>query len=210
MLMNWEHIAAQIADKGYFVTDSFFESHGELKSELLHLDSIPGICKPAGIGTKGELQTSIRSDRIAWWQSPPTSIQERYLERIQILTHELNSRLFLGIFDSEFHYAIYEAGGHYAKHLDRFQSSPQGGDRVLSLVYYLNEDWTLEDEGQLVLYQKDDSGNIETSISPSAGRLVGFLSDLLYHEVISPRRTRLSVTGWLRNRRVGASAKVDF
>jgi SM-20-related protein len=137
-------------------------------------------------------------------------VQQTYLDSINTLTLELNRRLFLGLFDSEFHYSIYEPGSSYSKHLDRFKDSPRGGDRVLSLVCYLNDDWTSQDHGELILFNKEDPNEIATSISPNGGRLVGFLSNVLYHEVRSPRRTRLSVTGWLRNRRTDTNAKVDF
>lgn len=205
----WQVRAQELLNQGYFIADSFFDKTVDLRNELETFKE-QGLLKKAGTGTKAEQSENIRTDHILWWQTPYTPVQEDWFAKITELKSELNAKLMLGLFNEELHYASYEPGGHYEKHVDRFQDSPQGGDRILSLVFYLNRKWQTEDAGELVFYKSEDSNIVLTTVSPIEGRLVCFLSDLLYHEVKSPRRTRLSVTGWLRNRRIDGRAKSDF
>jgi SM-20-related protein len=75
--------------------------------------------------------------------------------------------------------------------LDQFR-----GDRarVISVITYLNPDWTDEDGGHLALYT--DKGPVH--ILPRWGRTVMFRSEELEHEVLPGRKERRSITGWLR------------
>jgi SM-20-related protein len=106
----------------------------------------------------------------------------------------LNGRLFLGLFDYECHYARYAPGAFYSKHVDAF-----GGDRsrVLSTVFYLNENWRAADAGELLLYEEGGETQLE-SVTPLHNRLVLFLSERFPHEVRPATCKRHSIAGWFR------------
>jgi len=106
----------------------------------------------------------------------------------------MNLRLFLGLFDYECHYAYYDAGAFYKKHVDAFRGS---NTRILSTVLYLNPDWTPDDGGELVMYTPDGQSVIDT-IAPRFDRLVVFLSEEFPHEVLPTKVYRYSLTGWFR------------
>ncbi|HKJ41953.1 MAG TPA: 2OG-Fe(II) oxygenase, partial [Sunxiuqinia sp.] len=59
---------------------------------------------------------------------------------------------------------------------------------------YLNENWSKDDGGQLILYL--DNQNLH--ITPKWGVTVIFKSDSIEHEVLPAKRNRYSVTGWLK------------
>ncbi len=151
--------------------------------------------KPAGIGRRDDYQrdTTIRSDRIRWIE-PSLDAGQQYLALMDELRGALNRRLYLGLFDYECHYARYEPGAFYRKHLDSFTGSR---NRVLSTVLYLNRDWRTEEGGELCLY-RDEKG-IET-ILPEWNRFAIFLSERFPHEVKPATRERLSIAGWFRVR----------
>ena len=70
-------------------------------------------------------------------------------------------------------------------------------NRILSLVVYLNPDWTADDQGELVLYRdEDDSQGIK--VTPTFGTVVAFLSEEFPHEVLPANRDRYSIAGWYR------------
>jgi SM-20-related protein len=104
------------------------------------------------------------------------------------LNHNLN---YTDINGYEFHYAMYETGSCYKKHLDQFRNN---SSRKYSLIFYLNEDWQENDGGELCIY---DGGDVQ-KILPVTGKSVFFRSDELPHEVLVANRPRLSITGWLK------------
>ena len=106
----------------------------------------------------------------------------------------LNRQATLGLFDLEMHYARYQAGAGYARHVDQ----PQGRDqRRVSAVLYLNSGWDLAHGGSLRIF---GGACALRDIAPVGGRLVCFLSAGLEHEVLPSLRTRWSLTGWFRTR----------
>ena len=97
----------------------------------------------------------------------------------------------------EFHYALYPIGTFYKRHLDTFQNDDS---RKLSIVCYLNdEDWLPEYGGELVIYKE---GEEDINIYPLRGRMVVFESQVLEHEVKPVKQERLSITGWLKTRKL--------
>lgn len=110
------------------------------------------------------------------------------------LRQNLNQQLFLGLFDYESHYAIYEQGAFYKKHLDALKGK---SNRVLSTVLYLNKQWCAENAGELILYAADGKTVLE-SIQPKCGTIIIFLSEQFPHEVLSANKTRYSIAGWFR------------
>jgi len=89
------------------------------------------------------------------------------------------------------HYACYQEGSFYRKHVDSFVNDKS---RQYSLIVYLNPDWTEADGGQLKLYIEDET----VEILPESGRAVCFPSHLIPHEVANSHKRRLSLTGWLK------------
>jgi SM-20-related protein len=113
---------------------------------------------------------------------------------MEVLRKGLNEQLFLGLFDYECHYARYETGGFYRTHLDAFSGKR---NRVLSTTYYLNPDWTSDDQGELVLYAPDAKEKLAT-VTPTFNKMVLFMSERFPHEVLPTRALRHSVAGWFR------------
>ncbi|WP_290002506.1 2OG-Fe(II) oxygenase [Faucicola atlantae] len=140
--------------------------------------------------TAGRHARDIRGDRIRWLdETCPYGLA--YLRAIERLANWFNATLFTGIRHCEAHYACYPAGFGYQWHTD----NPQGRDeRVLSAVFYLNDDWHAADGGELVLI--DAYGGTQTC-QPQANRLLVFNSDLR-HQVNTTQRTRYSIATWLR------------
>jgi len=148
-----------------------------------------------GAGDGRAVRSAIRGDRIRWLTMAGSEAERRVLARFETLRVALNRDLMLGLADFECHYAIYEPGARYARHLDR---SPKGAERVVSVVLYLNETWQPGDGGELLL--ATPAG--EVRIEPRAGTLVAFLSQSFEHEVLPAVRPRRSLTGWFRLRPV--------
>jgi len=151
--------------------------------------------RAAGVGREQQhlVDARVRSDEISWLESD-TDAAAAYLACMERLRTALNERLFLGLFDYECHYAHYRPGASYQTHLDAFAGARS---RVLSTVYYLNDEWHPEDGGELVLYTPDEDSELQR-ILPHGNRLVVFLSERFPHEVRPARRNRYSVAGWFR------------
>ena len=196
-MLRDEHIAS-LADQGFLVLKHVLPS--DLTDGLrLHARTLfeGGAFEPAGVGAGRDhrLVTVVRSDQVYWWRNAPTDpIQARFLAETEHMRRLFNEAFYLGIQDVELHYAAYPEGSYYAKHLDRFRTN---GRRKISMVLYLNDGWTAEDGGALRLY--DPHGDGSWDILPEGGVLVLFRSDLVYHEVLPTRRTRLTLTGWFRS-----------
>lgn len=158
-----------------------------------------GEFRPAGVGRGKDLKVreDIRRDQVLWLKPGEFSReQEAYLDRIELLRLALNQRFFLGLFEFEGHFAIYPEGAFYKAHLDRHTGT---GDRIVTVILYLNEDWQPGDGGELKLRttpgEKDGPFDL---IEPRMGTLVCFLAGDFWHEVLPARKTRMSVTGWFR------------
>lgn len=63
----------------------------------------------------------------------------------------------LGLFSFESHFAHYAPGAFYKTHVDAFKGQ---ANRVLSVVYYLNEAWGAKDGGEMVLYSDTQPDHI--------------------------------------------------
>ena len=166
-----------------------------LRNEVAILDKTEAMSR-AGIGRGTDLvkDRSVRRDKIAWLDgySEPQRLLFECLEQIR---EGLNRRLYLGLKRFEAHYATYHPGDFYKRHLDSFRGR---ASRVVSLVLYLNEDWGLEDGGELRVFSAADSGQVVGQVRPEAGRAVLFLSEQVPHEVLPARRTRYSIACWFR------------
>ncbi len=199
----YERIASGIAGKGFAVIDKFFtEEETRILRDTARSSFAGGSFRRAGLGRQQDYQRkqSVRGDFIQWVNRENLPAEAAFLmDYLDGLTAYLNRELLLGIRDREIHFAIYPEGAFYRRHLDVFRGSTA---RKLSVICYLNEHWQGEDGGQLRLYLSDDDGVEKPhEILPIGGRLVVFRSDLLEHEVLSARRERFSLTGWLKDER---------
>ncbi|GIZ12500.1 2OG-Fe(II) oxygenase [Pseudomonas sp. NCCP-436] len=167
----------------------------ELAAECLRR-AYGGQLSPAGIGrgSSQQVQEGIRGDRIQWLEPGQHAACDQYLQLMDELRLALNCNLYLGLEDFESHFACYEPGAFYQRHLDRFRDDDR---RTVSAVFYLNEDWQAAQGGALRLYLNDGG---EHEVLPQAGTLVLFLSAEMPHEVLPANRERLSLTGWFRRR----------
>jgi SM-20-related protein len=129
-----------------------------------------------------------RRDKILWLNED-AAIQSEYLVFMSGLQAYLNRTLFLGLNYYESHFAIYEEGDFYEKHLDAFKKF---NHRVLTTVYYLNN---INDGGELVMYKEE---KVLECIEPKEDRLVVFLSNKFPHEVLKTKKKRYSIAGWFR------------
>ena len=176
----------KFVDDGWMIIDGVFENKA-----LLALQSESGFIdyRDAEL-TAGIRVSDIRGDRIRW-------ITENffagfyYLQSINALAALFNRSLFAGIRHSEAHYACYPVGFGYQWHSD----NPAGRDeRVISAVFYLNDDWSDSDGGALEIVDKH---GIHHTVMPVANRLVIFDSDL-QHQVQIAHRQRYSIATWMR------------
>lgn len=188
-------IVAAIGKDGFFIADNVF-SQQQLKILLDDVKSIDGDkFHRAGIGRDAKEHTNddIRRDKILWLERDRSNISF-YWEWMEQLRLIVNRELYLGLFEYECHYAHYDAGAYYKKHVDAFKGA---ASRKLSTVLYLNSNWLSADGGELVLYE-ENGNDIIRSIAPTLGTLVIFLSEIFPHEVKPARRSRRSLTGWFR------------
>jgi SM-20-related protein len=194
----YEEIADALAEQGYFVSDALFpiEFCRKLRNELeKHYEE--GEFRAAGIGRGADfkLRPEIRSDKVLWIDEDKLSgFQQAYWARVDELRSYLNRALFLPINSFEAHYAVYPVGSFYKTHLDMHASAKQ---RLLSCILYLNEDWQLEHEGYLRLY--DQHYEHLRDVEPKMGNFVIFRSGDIPHEVLPTKVPRYSITGWMRN-----------
>ncbi len=163
----------------------------------LHRLSEAGKLKESGIGNQSKFQfnSHIRGDKINWIEAiSQDPFEMLYLAKVSKFISHLNKTCYTSIASFESHYASYEKGSMYKRHVDQFKSE-QG--RKFSIVLYLNDDWKSEDGGALSLHPRDQE---VVHITPIGGRMVFFRSDEMSHEVnASPTRDRSSIAGWMKN-----------
>ncbi|ELA9814194.1 2OG-Fe(II) oxygenase [Vibrio parahaemolyticus] len=180
-----------LATDGYYIWDDFLS-----EDEVTQLrDCIPDNWKKARIGRNDDVIRieSIRSDKIQWLKPAMGQPIANYLSKMEEIRQEVNRHFFLGLFEYEAHFAKYEKGDFYQKHLDCFKGNE---NRRLTTVFYMNESWSEEDAGELVVYDLNDK-EIAT-IPPRGGRLLVFLSEQFPHEVLPTNAERFSIAGWFR------------
>jgi SM-20-related protein len=134
-----------------------------------------------------------RSDVIYWLDREHNNAHEnRFFDLMDEFIIYLNETCYTGITGYEFHYALYEKGSFYKKHLDQFQNNDS---RKYSMIMYLNSEWKEGDGGELCIHHHDHFENI----APVSGTTVFFKSSELEHEVLMSNKPRMSITGWLKS-----------
>lgn len=187
-------IAEQLQNTGYIVlSQPLPDALMQALSGRCTDDSVRFLPAHVGRGEKKQQITSLRGDVISWLDEL-NDVDRAYLAWMDELRSGLNERLFLGLFDFECHYAIYQPGTGYTKHLDALKGKK---NRILSTVLYLNQDWQAEDGGELLLYEPS-SGDLLATVVPEFGTMIIFLSEVFPHEVSLSRNTRCSLAGWFR------------
>ena len=165
----------------------------DLKQNLMTLYKNEDL-RLARIGNRNEstCDESIRKDKIFWLDKNDLMNSEQELfELIDSFVAYLNRTCYAGIKGYEFHYALYEKGAYYKKHIDQFKSDE---GRAFSMIMYLNEAWVKEDGGELKVYHEPEA----QIISPDNQKCVFFKSNELAHEVLVTNKSRMSITGWLK------------
>jgi len=193
-----QHVAERLANDGWYVGESIFDAElsARLHDRAYELAG-GGALQPARVGRNMATQTQaeIRRDDTLWLADQPEDAAERAAAlAVTSLRLALNEALFAGLRSAELHFARYAPGTFYRRHRDRFRDDD---GRVITVVFYLNNDWSPDAGGELVLYT-DDGDSVLTRVLPSAGTMVCFLSERFPHEVLPATRERLSLTGWLR------------
>ena len=139
---------------------------------------------------------SVRSDIIYWLDRKHDNKNENdFFDLMDLFVSHLNETCYSGINGYEFHYALYEKGSSYKKHIDQFKTNKS---RQYSLIMYLNEDWQISDGGELCIHHEDRLQHI----TPENGKIVFFKSSELAHEVLLSHKPRMSITGWLKTDQV--------
>ena len=195
-IQQYETLINGLIDKGFGCCDAFLSTPTlrGLRNNLLHYHR-GGKMHPAGVGKNFDYQknATIRGDVIRWIDRESEDPHEQaFLGAVNEFISHLNATCYTGISGYEFHYAFYEAGSFYKRHLDRFKNDR---GRQFSFVLYLNDNWQEQSNGRLSLYLENE----EASVYPLEGRVVFFRSDQTEHEVHpSSDRPRLSIAGWLK------------
>jgi SM-20-related protein len=193
-----------IETQGYAIRDAFLPP--QVTSDLFHeaqslKDTQAMRLARTGADTAAQAATRLpnpRGDMTHWLDSTnPSRPQTTYWTAMDALKNAINQHFFIGLFDLEAHFAIYPVGSIYQKHLDQFREKKE---RKISVILYLNENWQADNGGQLRLYLDEQDCLKYIDIDPEAGKLVAFLSDRFFHEVLPAARERTSLTGWFRTR----------
>lgn len=150
----------------------------------------------AGTGRKQDHHVNhfVRQDHIHWLEASHPQ-EQLWFQWMEGLKQHINRSLMMGLFSYECHFAQYQPGAFYKKHMDAFKGQT---NRVLSTVLYLNPNWQNQYGGELVVYEKDQHNEVRLKITPSFGTLVVFLSEAFPHEVLPANHMRYSIAGWFR------------
>jgi len=135
---------------------------------------------------------NIRKDKIFWIdRKHHHPVEDEFLDMIDDFIHYLNASCYAGICDYEFHYAWFDKGSFYKKHVDQFQKN---NSRKYTFIIYLNKNWKLVDGGELKIYGVDGI----STIAPTNAKSVFFQSSEIAHEVLLSNEIRMSITGWFK------------
>lgn len=191
----FETLIASYLDANVGIVDHFIpEELGQHLIDRLVTLNAQNLMKAAGIGNAAKLvqNSAIRTDAIYWLDRSSNNEHENaFLDQVEAFIAYLNRSCYTGITGYEFHFALFDTGSFYRKHLDQFQDN---SSRQFSMITYLNPHWNSEDGGELCIY-KDA---VPQRIAPTHRKTVFFKSNELVHEVLETHKPRLSITGWLK------------
>lgn len=161
--------------------------------EIQHLKRClfsPEHLRPATIGKDKRHLPDVRGDHM-WW--PTEDHLPDFLRTWLGGFREATRReLWITLGEMELQASQYPGdGARYAKHRDTFRGHDQ---RLLTVLFYLNEGWQKQHGGALKVYPSDAS---PLTIHPIGGRVVVFPSSVP-HEVLPCHRHRSALTAWFR------------
>jgi SM-20-related protein len=188
----YKKITDALVNNGYIVIENALDV--KLANNLKIFAEHEANFKKAGISVSSDLHidTNRRRDKIDWLDNK--SIEEsEFLSFANGLKTYLNKELYLGLRYYESHFAIYEKGDFYETHFDNFKNFK---NRIVTTVYYLNDNWSDEDGGELIIY--DENHKFLSKVIPKANTLVVFMSEKFPHEVKPAKKNRFSIAGWYR------------
>jgi SM-20-related protein len=189
----FELLAQDISDKGFSVQlNALPVALGQLLMDELRAKP-PLAFQKAGVGRNPGAKTNelIRTDETSWIDET-TEPGVAWIDWATSLQTFLNARLFLGLFSFESHFACFSQGDYYRRHQDAFSGDES---RILSIVVYLNKEWSSDDAGELVLFP-DGTSDTAITIAPQLGTIAVFLSREIPHEVLETNSDRFSIAGW--------------
>ena len=188
----YSKITDALVDDGYIIIDNALPP--ELTQELLEFAKAQNSYTKAGISSSSAFHIDKERRRDSTlWLNEDNDIQSKYLLWTDGLKSYLNQELYLGLSYFETHFSVYEKGDFYEKHIDTFKNYK---NRVVTVVYYLNENWNKDDGGELVIYDKNNT--LLTKVLPYGNRMIVFMSEKFPHEVLPAKDTRYSIAGWFR------------
>lgn len=192
----YETIERDIAESGFSIIQNALPM-GTIAPLLARVASLPDHeFNEAGTGRKQnhQLNQFVRRDHIHWLDAQHKD-ESLWFDWMNGLKTHLNRSLMLGLFSYECHFAQYQPGAFYKKHLDAFKGQ---ANRRLSTVLYLNPNWQTSDGGELTLYSPEVPEQELLRVAPQFGTLVVFLSEDFPHEVLPAKQLRYSIAGWFR------------
>ncbi|HEY4188438.1 MAG TPA: 2OG-Fe(II) oxygenase [Polyangia bacterium] len=191
----WPRVMTELTATGFAVVEDALPSGcwEALRAEAEHLLGAWAFVE-GRIGPGGDQRQdlAIRSDSLCWLDRDMPA-GGRYLRWMDELRVALNRQLYLGLTAFEAHYAHFPIGAFYGSHLDRYRDS---NARVLSAVFYCNQDWPVGAGGEFVMYDDQDATCL--TLVPRGGTLLLFLSAGARHEAKVASRARWSIAGWFR------------
>ncbi|MGC1182429.1 2OG-Fe(II) oxygenase [Legionella sp.] len=195
--MNHDLITYNLCTQGFSIIDNFLQQKQcqALRATAQDLYD-QGLFRSAKIGLGGSHKNeAIRSDKILWLEENETNpLTHSFLAQVTHLAQLFNHSLFLSLNELETHFANYQPGTYYKKHIDQFATQKT---RKISFVYYLNKNWQEEYGGELKLYNQEEQ--LIQRVVPQENRFICFKSDLP-HEVCITHQPRYSITGWMKTR----------
>lgn len=193
-----ELIIHNLCTQGYHLIEHFLDPvHCQKLKEIAREMYIQGAFRSAKIGLNLETHNNkaIRTDEIFWINEEETHpALHAYLDKMNDLMQIINQSLFLSLQEFETHFAAYQPGTFYQKHVDQFAKQKT---RKISCVYYLNNEWQNEYGGELKLY--DQHNQLIQVVYPKENHFICFNSELP-HEVCYTHQPRYSITGWMKTR----------
>lgn len=183
-------ITNKIGISEVFLTDKLATA---LQQNLLRLNRDSRLIN-ANIGNAiiKDKSQKIRGDKTCWLDNKSKNDAEiEFLDIIRQFMVHLNKTCFTGINACEFHYALYEEGTSYNRHIDQLRNNY---NRKFSMISYLNDNWEESNGGQLIIHNTEEA----QQILPNIRKTIFFQSDVIEHEVAVANRPRMSITGWLK------------
>ena len=197
-LEQWLSWVDELSERDFVVIDHFVKPGVYAGLRSCFLSKLDSFTK-AGIGAAGDniIRHDIRGDYTYWLDRARDNELHPFWSLVDETIHIFNRYCYLSLSGSEFHFATYPPGAKYEKHLDQFDNR---GNRMITVVIYLNKGWKKGDGGELEIFLKTGETVI---VEPVEARCVLFKSAEVPHRVLESHKNRYSLTGWLLHQPAG-------